>query len=392
MRILTVCASTKVFGAEVITLKLLEGFKKRGHDQVAITSIWTDGEFNRRLAAIGVAEVRMPFGFLSKVLKPQPLWWTAKVLARAPLLWWQWRRLVRRFQPEVILFTTFRQPLLLRPALRRDGASFLIEHTYLEPTLNRRRVYALLEPKLSGFVGVSAFMGKHLRKVGAPKRKIFVVKNGPFSEEELAALGGARRNDDFAKRPPTIGIVGQISASKGYNVLVEAARILKESGSRFKLLIFGDGEADYVGRLKEKIGAAGLDETFRWMGYENDKSAIFRAIDICVVPSQFEDPFPTAAIEASAYGVPVIATCKGGLPEIVEDGVTGWLVDADAPDQLAERIDWLIRHPGEARAMGAAGHRKVALEFTQERMVSDFEHLFRNAKDSSTSITDSHAR
>ena len=67
MRILTVCTSTNVFGAEIITLKMLEGFARAGHEQLAVTSTWTDGEFNRRLTKIAVPERRLPPDGLSCV-------------------------------------------------------------------------------------------------------------------------------------------------------------------------------------------------------------------------------------------------------------------------------------------------------------------------------------
>ncbi|PYK74034.1 MAG: hypothetical protein DME42_05370 [Verrucomicrobia bacterium] len=86
MRILTVCTSTNVFGAEVVTLKMLDGFQRAGHEQLAITSIWTDGEFNRRLALLGVREVRLPFGAFSKRIAFRPLWWTLNTVVRLPWL------------------------------------------------------------------------------------------------------------------------------------------------------------------------------------------------------------------------------------------------------------------------------------------------------------------
>src|SRR5437588_5470038 len=149
MRILTVCTSTKVFGAEVITLKLLEGFARAGHEQLAVTSIWTDGDFNRRLANIGVPERRLPFGAFSKLLRLQPMWWTANTVVRLPWLWIGWMWTVGRFKPDVVLFTSSRLALPVYPWLRRQP-SFLIEHSYIEATPTRRRMYRLLARKLAG--------------------------------------------------------------------------------------------------------------------------------------------------------------------------------------------------------------------------------------------------
>ena len=375
MRILTVCTSTQVFGAEVITLKLLEGFKQARHEQIAVTTIWTDGEFNRRLTEIGIREVRLPFGFLSKMLAWQPIWWTTKVLAHLPLLWCRWSRLLLEFDPEIVLFTNSRQAVLVYPWLGRHR-SYLIEHTYLEPTRFRRFLYPLLARKLVGFVTVSNFMGMHLPCVGAPASRVHVIQNGPlnFRQPDLDQPRGAEVE---ANTIPRIGIVGQISRKKGYNCLVEAADLLKKRGEDFRIVIFGSGAGDYVRSLQERILALGLQKQFDWMGYESDKENIYGRLDICVVPSCFPDPFPTVAIEASAHAIPLVVSQVGGLPEIVEQGKTGWVVEPNVPEELAGRLQWLLRHPREAEEMGMAGQRKAFAEFTQTRMVSDFEALFK---------------
>src|SRR6266404_1986663 len=187
MRILTVCVSTNVFGAEVITLEMLEGFKRAGHEQLAVTSTWTDGEFNRRLASLGIREIRMPFGAISKRLRLQPIWWTANVIVRLPSLWTRWSRAVRQFRPEIIIFTSLRHPLLVYPC-PWHAPSFLIEHSYLEPTPTRHLLYKFLARKIAGFITVSEFMHYHIAKMGAPAEKIFVVKNGVFSKDDRPRL------------------------------------------------------------------------------------------------------------------------------------------------------------------------------------------------------------
>jgi glycosyltransferase involved in cell wall biosynthesis len=82
-------------------------------------------------------------------------------------------------------------------------------------------------------------------------------------------------------------------------------------------------------------------------------------------------------MEAGVYGLPVVASRIGGLPEIIEDGVTGWLVEPNAPEQMAEKIQYLINHPEAARKMGKAGRERVFKHFTVEKMVTEFEALFK---------------
>src|SRR6266478_5283385 len=113
MRILTVCTSWRVFGAEVMSLNLLEAFKGRGHEQQAVTSIWTDGDFSRRLSALGIGETKLPLGALSVSLSWRPMLWTAEMLARIPWVWLAWTKLLREFRPDVVVLTNPKQALLL---------------------------------------------------------------------------------------------------------------------------------------------------------------------------------------------------------------------------------------------------------------------------------------
>jgi len=94
------------------------------------------------------------------------------------------------------------------------------------------------------------------------------------------------------------------------------------------------------------------------------------------MPSRGDEAFGMAAAEASAFGLPVIASRRGGLPEVVEDGVTGFLIDADNAAQRAGKLSWAWSNPQAANEMGLKGQQKVFREFTQEKMVSDFETLF----------------
>ena len=174
--------------------------------------------------------------------------------------------------------------------------------------------------------------------------------------------------------------MGQLAPIKGLDCLFEAVRLLRERGIKLVAQVFGSGDPLYVDQLKARIAQAGLAGIWNWMGYEQDKAKIFGSMDVCVVPSCFGDPFPTVAMEAGVYGLPVVASRIGGLPEIVEDGITGWLVEANKPEQFAEKIEWLVRNPEKARAMGAAGRERVFTHFTVEKMVAGFEEMFKELR------------
>ena len=97
--------------------------------------------------------------------------------------------------------------------------------------------------------------------------------------------------------------------------------------------------------------------------------------DIYVQPSVV-DPFPIATIEAMAEGLPVIATNTGGLPELVQEGQTGWLVSPADPAALADRIRALLLDPERRRRMGSAGLARVRVSFSVDRMVRTISNIY----------------
>lgn len=376
MRILFVCSSWRVFGAEIVTLKTLEGLQRNGHSLQAVTSTWSDGEFSRRLAALGIPEVKVPLGTFSKRLSLRPMLWTADALVRLPLLWFRFHRTLRKFQPEAVLYTSSKQAVWLFPWLK-GRPSFLIEHNSLVASQSNRFIYRKLGAKLCGFVAVSDYMAKRLCLLGAPSEKVRVIKNGVFFEADAKATGSASGTlPQHQSGLPCVGIAGQISPHKGHDCLFEAVRLLIARGTKLEVKVYGACNSDYVNHLEERISQAGLAKHWSFMGYESDRNKIYPGLDICVMPSCVVETFGMVAAEAGAFGVPVVASRRGGLPEVVEDGVTGWLIDPDQPLQLADKIEWLIQNPDRARAMGAAGRERVFKLFTVEKMAGDFEKLF----------------
>ena len=371
MRILTVCSSTEIFGAEVMSLNLLQAFKSRDYKQLAVTSTWTDGRFSARLAMIGIPEVSLPLGVLSKRVSPQALWWTASALVRAPKLWLGWHRAMTAFHPDVLFLTNPKQGLWLYPWLDMQP-SFLIEHSMKAINGANRWMYGRLQTKLFGFVAVSHFMEEHLRDLSVIPDMIHVIYNCCSSTptdidiQRNSALNSSVR----------IGIAGQISPHKGHDLLIEAAKVLMKKGINFEIVVFGTGDTEYIAHLQQQIRLADLVQQWKWMGYTGDQAQMYRSMDICVVPSRFDEPFGMVALEASSYGVPVVAARRGGLPEIVVDGETGLLVDPEDPSDFAEKIAQLARDRQLARTMGQRGQRGTSRDFSQEKMVSAYEQLF----------------
>ena len=379
MRLLFVCTSHSVFGAEILTLSLMRELRERGHELMAVVSLrkWSDGDFHQRLEAMGVPYVELPLGVVSKALRFQSMVWTLNCLIRQPITWWRYTRLTRRFSPDAIILTSPRHGILLWPLLD-PRRTLLYVHSIFEETAWARRVCRWLDRRLAGYVAVSDFIGRNVAATGVSPEKIAVVKNGLLDDR------ACRVKDPQAARlaqPVCIGIVGQIGPWKGHDDLVEAAALLLGSGVDLRVRVFGTGEAGYVEQLKSEIARRGMSDRFEWMGFERDPAKIYRAFDICAMPSRFEEPFGLVAVEAGAAGLPVVATRQGGLPEIVVDGESGFLVAPECPTELAERLGRLLSDPELRRSMGERGRERVWSRFTRGEMADAFEQVCRRLDD-----------
>jgi glycosyltransferase involved in cell wall biosynthesis len=169
-----------------------------------------------------------------------------------------------------------------------------------------------------------------------------------------------------------LGIVGQIAERKGHEDLIDALGLLQRDGIRPSLVIFGSGFPEYVAALEERAVELGVQQQIEWCGYVADKSRVFGTIDVCVVPSRVEEALGMSAIEAGGYGCPVICSSRGGLPEIVKHNETGFVVDPERPERIADAIKAFVQNRDLVRTMGAAAQTRAHTEFSMQRFVSEF--------------------
>jgi glycosyltransferase involved in cell wall biosynthesis len=168
-------------------------------------------------------------------------------------------------------------------------------------------------------------------------------------------------------RPPTVATVSVLRPAKGIEVLLEAARSV--GGARF--LIIGDGpmRAEWT-RLAASLG---IGDRIQWAGHRRDIEALLAGCDLFAYPT-LDDAFPTVLLEAMAAGLPVVASDVGGVPEIVDDGVTGRLVPPGDAGRLAAAINELLAHPD---SMGEAGRARVRREFSTEAWIARLDCVYR---------------
>jgi glycosyltransferase involved in cell wall biosynthesis len=166
--------------------------------------------------------------------------------------------------------------------------------------------------------------------------------------------------------------VGQIGEWKGHGDLIDALGLLQRDGIRPSLLIFGSGAPEYVSTLEKRAVELGVQRQIEWCGYVADRSRIFGAIDVCIVPSRCDEALGMSAVEAGGFGCPVICSSRGGLAENVLDGKTGFVVEPQRPEQIADAIKAFVQNRDLVRTMGAAAQARARTEFSMQRFVNEF--------------------
>ena len=172
-----------------------------------------------------------------------------------------------------------------------------------------------------------------------------------------------RRSKDAT---PTLLFVGRLDAIKGLPILIDAVAALRPSHPALRLVMVGDGP--HRARLAEQAAALGISEAVTITGYlsQSEVAGHMAEADILVLPS-FAEGVPVVLMEAMAARLPVIASRVAGVPELVEDGESGFLVPPGDMFTLAARIDTLLADPDLRRAMGESGRKKVVAEYDVAR-------------------------
>lgn len=374
LKILFICAGGTVSGREVATLNLMRALRERGHDVRCVASSWGDGKLVERLNAEAFEHISLPLGFISKTLNWSALWMTLDQLRRVPGLWSGFRRYRREFEPDVVVQSNFHHIFLLWPLLDARKTFFHV-HDDFPASDFYRRLFGFLNRRLCAVICVSRFIANSIGRLGIPPEKISAVYNGIAVEEILNEDESGSSLASHREGAVVVGIVGQVGPWKGHDDLLEALRELKGEGRPFSCIIYGSGEQSYRQSLMEKIAAYDLSAEVHFADYVKSLKEIYTTIDVCVVPSRVNEAFGMVAAEAAHFGVPVVATRRGALSEIVCDGETGFLVDAQSPGELAARLRSLIEDTALRSRMGEAA-RRGARRFTSQLAAQQVEEIF----------------
>jgi glycosyltransferase involved in cell wall biosynthesis len=249
-------------------------------------------------------------------------------------------------------------------------------HPNMVPVFPLELVYRVMDHLSSKVVPVSRASMRQFPP-DFPVEKLTLIHNGVdteiFRRENIA--NSLRDELGLGSNEALAVTVGSLTECKDHDNLLKAILRVQEVGAAVQFLIVGGGSAEAEAALHVRIRELGIEQSVRYLGFRQDVQRILNGSDLLVLPSRHE-AFPLVILEAMAVGKPVVATDCGGPAEILEEGVSGYLVPARSPDALAQRILELIRDPLRMKAMGDAGLRRFAENFGPEVYARKFTFLF----------------
>lgn len=243
----------------------------------------------------------------------------------------------------------------------------------------RRLAYRLAEqalvPRCAAIVTVCDWeRNLALRRLAGAATRLRVICNGVGPCAGAGTVPAPEELIRFKGRHPLAGVVAVLRPQKDPLLAVRAAALMDgEAAARFRLAIVGNGELR--GAVEAEIERCGVSDRVRWFPFEGGVQRYLAALDVLVLPSAWE-ALPLSVLEAMSCGLPVIATRVGGVPEAVQDGVTGELVEPGDAEGLAAAMGRLLGSEQLRRRLGDRGRFEWERSFRSEAMVDATAHLY----------------
>jgi len=241
-----------------------------------------------------------------------------------------------------------------------------------------RQALRQLTPLMDRLIVVSKAIEQKIREEGRAGAPVSLIYNGVDLQRYNHQQPCCTLHEDYAipEASPIVGVVARLEAEKGHRTLIEAWPLVLAAHPEARLLIVGEGsERD---SLEAQAASLGICDRVVFTGRREDVPAVTAALDIAVLPS-YREAQGLSVLEAMALSRPVVASEVGGIPEMIENGVSGLLVPPNDPGALADAIVRLLSDHPYADMIAKRGHDLVHDRFCIELMVNSIETLYDEA-------------
>jgi len=390
IKVLRVIARLNIGGPALHVAYLTAGLADRGYQTTLVAGSLARGE--ESMASVSEARgVRIET--LPALHREVGVFRDAKAILRLA-------RLIREERPTILHTHTAKAGAVGRIAALLAGSARppIVVHTfhghvlrgYFNPltTLGFRTLERWLARVTTALVAVSPEVRDDLVKLHvAPASKFTVIRLGIELDERTdvdeSVRAETRRQLGVAQDAFVVGWVGRMTAVKRTDDVVRALRGLVDRGVDAHLCLVGDGpDRDHLEQYAHELGVV---RRCLFVGYQEDVARFYSAIDALLLPSVNEGT-PVSVIESLAAQRPAVATRVGGTPDVIRDGVDGFLVEVGDADALSERLAELAADPERRAKMGHDGRERVLGRYAVERLVDDVDRLYRDLLDAHAAI------
>jgi glycosyltransferase involved in cell wall biosynthesis len=324
---------------------------------------------------------------------------TIKTLARGAVDFlvsaWAIRRAADQAGCGVLHANSIRAGLLACCARIIGGPAIIVHvHDVLPSGPASRLVRSILMRRAAALVAVSEFTRAAFVNGLPPSRTPFPVIHNPLDIEGLIAQAperaSAREKLGLPALAPVLGVVGQITPWKGHDTVINAMPQVLKMYPDAQLLIVGEprfvdpstryDNRAYGARLEAMVENLGLSHAVRFLGHRDDVPVVMRALDLLLLPSSVE-PLARVALEAMVLGTPVLATVVGGLPEVIDEGRTGFLAPPGDVAGWTARMIELLGDPARLTEIAERASDAIIDRVASERYVEQMSSLYAQVLD-----------
>jgi glycosyltransferase involved in cell wall biosynthesis len=382
-----------VGGTERMVRVLADGLKKQGEDVFVISlnpkgiQVEIDNVNDVRVYRIPLSNIYWPFSTVNKPRLYERLLWHG-INRYNPLMSWKTQRILQDEKPDVVhthnltgfsvgvwaVATRLSTPIIHTV---HDCGLMCPKGMYRNGKVCKKQciwcnIYSLtgrqLSRKVDILVGPSQFIiDMHTKANFFQHSKKRVVRNAI----SLSEIEPTKRQ---ANERITLGYLGRLVPGKGVDDLLQAMKNIASKVPSLQLVVGGTGSVEYERTLKNM--ASGL--SVKWLGYTT-QDVLFKQVDALVVPSRVYDNFPGVIAEAYMYGIPVIGSNRGGIPEMVVEGLTGWLYDPGVEGELEYALYKVVQRCCEGKLKNMKNHiLQETKKYSSEVYINTYCDLYRD--------------
>lgn len=374
MKIIQIISRLNIGGASPQVIHLTRALQERGYEARLIRGQEPDHEGNMlaEAARVGVEPVLIPE--LGREIDPR----------RDLVTLYKLVRFLRAERPDVVHTHLAKAGALGRLAAWLTGVPVILHtyhghvfHSYFSPakTAFFLRVERALARVSQGLIAISPSQQQELAAYlrVAPERLTMIRLGLDLTPFQSAEAGRFRRELGLGDEVPLVGIVGRLAPVKDHRLFLATAAVIRRRRPDVHFAVVGDGELRL--ELEAEASRLGLGERIHFTGWRSDMPQVCADLTVSLLTSHNEGT-PTTVIEALASACPVVATGVGGVPDLMVDGIHGFVVAGRDPAHLADRTLALLDDAALRRRMGHAGRSRMLFAYSLKSFVDQTANLY----------------